>query len=228
MSETPEAESEMIHDELWAALSQVDDPEMPLSIVDLGMVADVRVEPVRAGDDALGVAEVVAAARPDAARVVVDVTPTFVGCPALLVIEEAIVRRLRALPGVGTVRVNFVYEPAWSVDRISDTGRAALKAKGITVPGRGAAASGAPPPFVPLTIGERGAAAGDVTGAAVGGRANDDADGGARDAAAPVVIACPWCASADTQLESTFGPTRCKMIYYCRACKNSFEHMKRV
>ncbi|MGE0479982.1 MAG: iron-sulfur cluster assembly protein [Phycisphaerae bacterium] len=221
--------------EFWDALRQVDDPEMPLSIVDLGMVADVRVEPLAAVGGATpatrnaAVRPAPATAHAEPVRVLVDVTPTFVGCPALLVIEESIIRRLRALPGVGAVRVNFVYEPAWSVDRISDAGRASLKSKGITVPERGGAATCAPPTsFVPLTVGERDAETGGGARPVAGDRASCDADRGAPGDAAPAVIACPWCASADTTLESPFGPTRCKMIYYCRACKNSFEHMKRV
>jgi ring-1,2-phenylacetyl-CoA epoxidase subunit PaaD len=39
---------------------------------------------------------------------------------------------------------------------------------------------------------------------------------------------CPFCDSAAVHLDSPFGPTRCRMIYYCDACRNSFEHLKRV
>ena len=149
--------------------------------------------------------------------------PTFVGCPALLIIEEAIVRRVRALPGVDAVRVNFVYEPAWSVDRISDAGRAALKAKGITVPQRSAshaAADGGAQRLVPLTVRESTALAED--------RPRVDSCGDSATTPGEAPVACPWCGATDTQMESAFGPTRCKMIYYCAACRNSFEHMKRV
>ena len=41
-------------------------------------------------------------------------------------------------------------------------------------------------------------------------------------------IPCPFCDSRSTRLESPFGPTRCRSVYYCPACKNTFEHMKRV
>jgi ring-1,2-phenylacetyl-CoA epoxidase subunit PaaD len=41
-------------------------------------------------------------------------------------------------------------------------------------------------------------------------------------------VACPFCNSQDTRLDSPFGPTRCRMIYYCQACRNSFEHIKAV
>ncbi len=41
-------------------------------------------------------------------------------------------------------------------------------------------------------------------------------------------VPCPFCGSRSTYLDSMFGPTRCRMIYYCDACRNSFEHMKKV
>ena len=41
-------------------------------------------------------------------------------------------------------------------------------------------------------------------------------------------VACPYCASTDTKLESTFGPTLCRAIHYCNACQQSFEHFKPV
>ena len=55
-------------------------------------------------------------------------------------------------------------------------------------------------------------------------------DPGSRGAVAPCtsVLKCPFCGSDRTRLESAFGPTKCRMIYYCDACRNTFEHMKRV
>ncbi|MBX6349894.1 MAG: phenylacetate-CoA oxygenase subunit PaaJ [Clostridia bacterium] len=41
-------------------------------------------------------------------------------------------------------------------------------------------------------------------------------------------VACPFCGSKDTVVESAFGPTRCRSIYYCRACRNPFEKIKEV
>ena len=41
-------------------------------------------------------------------------------------------------------------------------------------------------------------------------------------------VACPWCGSPDTAPEGVFGPTACRSIYYCRACRNPFEAMKPV
>jgi ring-1,2-phenylacetyl-CoA epoxidase subunit PaaD len=151
-------------------LRAINDPEMPISIVDLGIVEDVRIE----ADPARG-----AGAN---ASVSIDLLPTFVGCPALYAIEAEVRRRVSALSGVAQVEVHFRFDPPWTVNRISAAGREALKQFGVTVPG--------------LT-----------------------------EVPAPP---CPFCGSSAVQLESAFGPTRCRMIYYCSSCKSSFEHMKRV
>lgn len=178
---SPIASDELLHTAVQEALRDVPDPEMPLSIVDLGMVATVRLARLDAGGT---VAEI-------------DLTPTFVGCPALVVIEENVRRAVAALPGIDAVRVNFVYDPPWSVERISDAGRESLRRAGITVPQRGCA--DARPVFVPLGM----------------SRSSE-------------IVACPLCGSTNTHLDTPFGPTRCKMIYYCDACRNAFEHMKQV
>ncbi len=163
-------------DNIMKVLGTIDDPEMPISIVDLGLIEDVLVED---------------------GKVTITVLPTFVGCPALPMIADDITRKLGALTGVGETDVRFVHDPPWSVDRISDEGRASLAAHGVTVP-----ASGATLP-VP-----------GHTGQAVEFRTQ--------------AVKCPFCGSDQTKLDSMFGPTRCRMIFYCNACRNTFEHMKRL
>lgn len=157
-------------------LREIPDPEMPISIVDLGIVD--RVE-VREGD------------------VEVDILPTFVGCPALDMIRDQVCEKVGAMSGVNGISVNFIFDPPWSVDRISDEGRASLKAHGVTVPESGSKLPVHDSPRVMTQV---------------------------RTSAVP----CPFCQSTSTYLDSPFGPTRCRMIYYCQACRNSFEHMKRV
>jgi ring-1,2-phenylacetyl-CoA epoxidase subunit PaaD len=104
--------------DVLAALATVHDPEIPvLSIVDLGLVAEVTV---------------------DGGRVSVDLMPTFAACPALHVIRQEVERRLRDLPGVEAVAVRFVLEPVWTVDRISPEGRERLRSFGIAFPGEAA------------------------------------------------------------------------------------------
>ncbi len=168
-------------------LREIRDPEMPISIVDLGLVENIRVESNGEAPDGIGTGR---------AGVSIDILPTFVGCPALPMIENEIRTKVGAVEGVGEVSVQFIYDPPWTVDRISDEGRRALAAHGVTVPEHGSKL--------------------DVPGH--GGKVE------LRTSA----IGCPFCGSHETRLDSTFGPTRCRMIYYCESCKNSFEHMKRV
>jgi ring-1,2-phenylacetyl-CoA epoxidase subunit PaaD len=99
--------------DLWRAVSRVLDPEVPaLSVVDLGIVRDIRLE---------------------VDEVVVDVTPTYSGCPAMDVIEADIIAALRHA-GAERVTVRTVYQPAWTTDWLSDDAKAALKAYGIAPP----------------------------------------------------------------------------------------------
>jgi len=99
--------------ELWRAVSRVLDPEVPaLSVVDLGIVRDIRFE---------------------IDEVVVDVTPTYSGCPAMDVIEADIIAALRRA-GADRVTVRTVYQPAWTTDWLSDEAKAALKEYGIAPP----------------------------------------------------------------------------------------------
>lgn len=178
---------------IWDTLRTINDPEMPINLVDLGIVADVRLETSDA----------------EQTNAIIDLTPTFVGCPALHMIEREVRQKVGRLPGVAGVQVNFVYDPPWSVDRISDAGRDALRRFGVTVPQRGERAARArleKPALVSLGTPLQGG--------------NSEVE--------PAAVACPFCGSDVTHLESPFGPTRCKMIYYCAACKNSFEHLKRI
>jgi ring-1,2-phenylacetyl-CoA epoxidase subunit PaaD len=104
----------------WSAVSAVLDPEVPvLSVVDLGIVRDVREEE--------GV-------------VVVDITPTYSGCPAMRVIEEDL-RSALEKAGAPAVRINTVFQPAWTTDWISPDARERLREYGIAPP-TGSAAVG--------------------------------------------------------------------------------------
>jgi ring-1,2-phenylacetyl-CoA epoxidase subunit PaaD len=99
-----------------ATLQLVKDPEVPvLSIVELGIVRNVQVEP-------------------EPARVTVTITPTYSGCPAMKAIEEGITA---ALTGAGfrEVTIETVYAPAWTSDWISERAREKLRQFGIAPPG---------------------------------------------------------------------------------------------
>jgi ring-1,2-phenylacetyl-CoA epoxidase subunit PaaD len=157
-------------EDLWRALAEIPDPEIPvISIVDLGVVADVRVE----GD-----------------RVEVYFTPTFMGCPALDTMRAQIENAIRTLGGQPDVRV--VLDDSWSTDRISAKGHEKLRAAGFAPPAPRQAGA---PTLVQL---ERGP------------------------------FRCPWCGSTDTRLDNLFGPTPCRSLRYCNACRQPFEQFKTI
>ncbi|HZT91014.1 MAG TPA: 1,2-phenylacetyl-CoA epoxidase subunit PaaD [Gaiellaceae bacterium] len=99
-------------DEVWAALAEVPDPEIPVvSLVELGVIRDVRVS---------------------GHRVRVELTPTFLGCPAL----EAMKRELEAKVGAlgAEAEVAVVHDDSWSTDKITAVGREKLRAAGFAPP----------------------------------------------------------------------------------------------
>ena len=106
------------------------DPELPmLSLADLGVLRDVRTE--------------------DDGTVVVEITPTYSGCPAMGVMRADLLHALHAA-GFRDVDVRTVLSPAWTSDWISETGRRKLAAGGIAPPGTAPVRSPGP---VPLQLG---------------------------------------------------------------------------
>ena len=99
-------------DSLWRALAEVQDPEMPVNLVDLGLIYDVR--------EQHGVVDV-------------DLTFTAMGCPASEFILDDVRERLMREPGVNEVRVNVVWDPPWTTARMTDEGRDALEQWGLAV-----------------------------------------------------------------------------------------------
>jgi len=99
-------------DAVWAALDEIPDPEIPvISLVDLGVVRDVQV---------------------DGARVRIEFTPTFLGCPALEVMQRAMEDKVAELGGEAEVAV--IRDDSWSTDRISPAGREKLRDAGFAPP----------------------------------------------------------------------------------------------
>jgi phenylacetate-CoA oxygenase PaaJ subunit len=98
------------NDTAWDALRSVNDPEYPLSIVDLGMVYDVRVENETAN---------------------VSMTFTSIGCPAIDMIVGDVRDALTAIPGIEHVEVEIVWSPPWTKDKISDRGKKVLAIYGV-------------------------------------------------------------------------------------------------
>jgi ring-1,2-phenylacetyl-CoA epoxidase subunit PaaD len=151
-------------------LAEIPDPEIPvISLVDLGVIKGVEVAD---------------------SRVRIDVTPTFLGCPALEPMQRAMEAKVEELGAEAEVRV--VLDDSWSTDRITPEGREKLRLAGF-----------APP--APRSVGKLELV--QLQGA---------------------TFRCPYCGSTDTKLENLFGPTPCRSIRYCSACRQPFEQFKTI
>jgi ring-1,2-phenylacetyl-CoA epoxidase subunit PaaD len=99
-------------DDIWAALADIPDPEIPvISLVELGVIKDVAVED---------------------GRVRIEFTPTFMGCPALDAMQRAMERKVAELGAEPEVQV--VLDDSWSTDRITPEGREKLREAGFAPP----------------------------------------------------------------------------------------------
>ena len=97
---------------VWEALAEVADPEIPtISVVDLGVIRSVAF---------------------DGPRLTVELLPTFVGCPAIEVMQHDIGKRLHDFADEVVVEVSFA-EP-WTSDRITPDGRERLRSSGFAPP----------------------------------------------------------------------------------------------
>jgi metal-sulfur cluster biosynthetic enzyme len=101
-----------VTEKLWAALAEVQDPEMPVNLVDLGVIYGIT--------ELDGLVEV-------------DLTFTAMGCPASDFILDDVRDRLLRETGVREVRINVVWDPPWTVARMTQDGRDALEAWGLAV-----------------------------------------------------------------------------------------------
>jgi metal-sulfur cluster biosynthetic enzyme len=99
---------------LWRSLAEIDDPEIPVSLVDMGLIVsvdyDIEVQTAR-----------------------LQITFTAMGCPAMDFIQEDIQERLLREPGVAAVVLDVVWDPVWSRKRLSDQARRTMRALGIAV-----------------------------------------------------------------------------------------------
>lgn len=102
----------MTTDRLWAALSEVRDPEMPVNLVDLGLIYGIK--------EIEGTVEV-------------ELTFTAMGCPASEFILDDVRERLMREEGVRDVRINVVWNPPWTAARLTEAGRDALEEWGLAV-----------------------------------------------------------------------------------------------
>jgi len=99
---------------VWSELAQIPDPEIPaISLVDLGVIGDVRFE---------------------ADRLTVELLPTFIGCPAIAVMQQQIIERLGLLEVADSIEVKVSFDPPWTSERITPTGRERLRLSGFAPP----------------------------------------------------------------------------------------------
>lgn len=104
--------------DVMSALKSCYDPEIPVNIVDLGLIYKVNFAPA-AGDAHTEVAQTEAVQKEAAQDVTVDMTLTAQGCPEHVNISAQVKSRLEQLPGVRTCTVNIVWTPAWTPERLS-------------------------------------------------------------------------------------------------------------
>jgi metal-sulfur cluster biosynthetic enzyme len=97
---------------LWRALQEVEDPEIPISVVGMGLIVSL-------------------AYRQDDRAVDLELTFTAMGCPAMEFIEDDIRERLLMEPEVDRVRIEVVWDPVWTRSRIREDARARMRELGI-------------------------------------------------------------------------------------------------
>lgn len=103
----------LTQEDVISALKECYDPEIPVNIVDLGLIYEVRMKPTEVpnlqGED-----------------VEVEMTLTAPGCPSSQDISNQVQQRLLRMPGVGKATVNIVWYPQWTPERLSPEARKQL------------------------------------------------------------------------------------------------------
>lgn len=99
------------HPALWDALRDVMDPEIPISVVDMGLIVALEMH--------TGIVDL-------------KLTFTAMGCPAMEFIMDDIRERLMREPGVECVKIEIVWEPVWTKARLSDEGIEIMRTWGIS------------------------------------------------------------------------------------------------
>ena len=103
---------EAIEARLWQALDEVEDPEIPISVVAMGLIVSLA---YRRGERAVDL----------------ELTFTAMGCPAMEFIQDDIRERLLLEPEVDEVRIEVVWDPVWTRRRIREDARARMRELGI-------------------------------------------------------------------------------------------------
>jgi metal-sulfur cluster biosynthetic enzyme len=105
-------EAEQVEARLWDALRRVEDPEIPVSVVGMGLIVSLAFDP-------------------EQRRTELQITFTSMGCPAMEFIEEDIRDALLEDPDVDAVEIEVVWDPVWTKDRLRDDARQTMRRLGI-------------------------------------------------------------------------------------------------
>ena len=110
--ETPAEEltSGTLEERVWSQMKRCFDPEIPVNIVDLGLVYDCRIEEVEGGD----------------AKVEIKMTLTAPGCGMGPVLAMDVKNRVEEIPGIGEADVEVVFDPPWNQNMMSEAARLQL------------------------------------------------------------------------------------------------------
>jgi metal-sulfur cluster biosynthetic enzyme len=112
MSTATLTQAEQVEARLRDALRRVEDPEIPVSVVGMGLIVSLAFEPEQRRAD-------------------LQITFTSMGCPAMEFIEDDIREALLLDPDVETVEIEIVWDPVWTKDRLRDDARATMRRLGI-------------------------------------------------------------------------------------------------
>ena len=105
--------TQQVEARLWAALQDVEDPEIPISVVGMGLIVSLAWSPRERAVD-------------------IELTFTAMGCPAMDFIQDDIRERLLMEPEVDEVRIEVVWDPVWTRRRLSEQARQTMRELGIS------------------------------------------------------------------------------------------------
>jgi metal-sulfur cluster biosynthetic enzyme len=108
----PLSREQAVEARLWQALQDVEDPEIPVSVVGMGLIVSLAYRPAERAVD-------------------LELTFTAMGCPATDFIEDDIRERLLREPDVDELRIEVVWDPVWTRSRIREDARARMRSLGI-------------------------------------------------------------------------------------------------
>ncbi|MDY7082325.1 MAG: iron-sulfur cluster assembly protein [Halobacteria archaeon] len=110
--DTEEKEFDSLEDEIMEELTSVHDPEIPVNIVDLGLIYEMEIDD---GD------------------VDIEMTLTSMGCPTADSIMREVELTAEQVDGVENAEVELVWQPPWTPEKVSDEGKTRLQAMGINI-----------------------------------------------------------------------------------------------